>query len=56
VNLETGLQSLMIVSVVSAAAPFVTAFLGRLRIPQVVVLIVGGVLIGPEAAGLAGSQ
>jgi Kef-type K+ transport system membrane component KefB len=53
VNLETGLQSLMIVSVVSAAAPFVTAFLGRLRIPQVVVLIVGGVLIGPEAAGLA---
>lgn len=52
-NLETGLQSLMIVSVVSAAAPFVTAFLGRLRIPQVVVLIVGGVLIGPEAAGLA---
>ncbi len=52
-NLETGLQSLMIVSVVSAAAPFVAAFLGRLRIPQVVVLIMGGVLIGPEAAGLA---
>ena len=47
-NLETGLYSLMIVSVVSAAAPYVTAFLARFRIPQVVVLIVGGVLIGPE--------
>jgi Kef-type K+ transport system membrane component KefB len=53
VNLETGLQSLLIVSIVSAAAPFVSAPLARFRIPQVVVLIVGGVLIGPEVAGLA---
>jgi Kef-type K+ transport system membrane component KefB len=53
VNLETGLQSLLIVSIVSAAAPFVSALLARVRIPQVVVLIVGGVLIGPEVAGLA---
>jgi Kef-type K+ transport system membrane component KefB len=53
VNLETGLRSLLIVSIVSAAAPFVSALLARFRIPQVVVLIVGGVLIGPEVAGLA---
>jgi Kef-type K+ transport system membrane component KefB len=53
VNLETGLRSLLIVSIVSAAAPFVSALLARFRIPQVVVLIVGGVLIGPAVAGLA---
>jgi Kef-type K+ transport system membrane component KefB len=41
------------VSIVSAAAPFVCALLARFRIPQVVVLIVGGVLVGPEVAGWA---
>ena len=52
-DLETGLHSLLVVSIVSAAAPFVCALLARFRIPQVVVLIVGGVLIGPEVAGWA---
>ena len=52
VDLETGLRALLVVSVVSAAAPFVCALLARFRVPQVVVLIVGGVLIGPEVAGL----
>ena len=52
-DVETGLQALLVVSVVAAAAPFVCAFLGRFRVPQVVVLIVGGVLIGPQVAGLA---
>ena len=52
-NLEKGLQALLLVSVVSAAAPFICALLARARVPQVVVLIVGGVLIGPEVAGLA---
>jgi Kef-type K+ transport system membrane component KefB len=41
------------VSIVSAAAPFICALLAPLRIPQVVVLIVGGVLIGPEVGGWA---
>ena len=50
---ETGLQALLVVSVVSAAAPFACALLARFRVPQVVVLIAGGVLIGPEVAGLA---
>jgi Kef-type K+ transport system membrane component KefB len=53
VDLETGLRALLVVSIVSAAAPFVCGVLARLRVPQVVVLIVGGVLIGPEVAGLA---
>jgi Kef-type K+ transport system membrane component KefB len=53
VDLETGLRALLVVSVVSAAAPFVCAMLARFRVPQVVVLIVGGVLIGPEVAGWA---
>jgi Kef-type K+ transport system membrane component KefB len=53
VDLETELRALLIVSIVSAAAPFVCALLARFRVPQVVVLIVGGVLIGPEVFGLA---
>ena len=52
-DLESGLQALLVVSIVSAAAPFVCALLARLRVPQVVVLIVGGVLVGPEVFGLA---
>jgi Kef-type K+ transport system membrane component KefB len=56
VDLDTGLRALLIVSIVSAAAPFLCAVLGRFRIPQVVVLIVGGVLIGPEVAGWAEPQ
>ena len=52
-DLDTGLRALLVVSIVSAAAPFVSAILARFRVPQVVVLIVGGVLIGPEVAGLA---
>ncbi len=52
-DLETGLQALLVVSVVSAAAPFVCALLARFRVPQVVVLIVCGVLVGPQLAGLA---
>ena len=39
-------------SVVSALAPFVSALLHRIRLPQVVVLIVGGVLVGPEVLDL----
>ena len=47
------LEALLVVSVVSVAAPFVSAFLARLLVPQVVVLIAGGVLIGPQVGGLA---
>ncbi|WP_243057446.1 cation:proton antiporter [Nocardioides sp. SR21] len=52
-DLDTGLKALLLVSIVSAAAPFICALLAPLRIPQVVVLIVGGVLIGPDVGGWA---
>jgi len=52
-DVETELQALLVVSVVSVAAPFISAFLARLLVPQVVVLIAGGVLIGPQVAGWA---
>ena len=52
-DVETELEALLIVSAVSVAAPFVSAFLARLLVPQVVVLIAGGVLIGPQVGGLA---
>ena len=50
---QTGLTTLLVLSVVSALAPFVAAMLVRIRLPQVVVLIVGGVLVGPEVLGWA---
>src|SRR4051794_14273145 len=52
-DLQTGLNTLLVVSIVSACAPFVAALLRRLNLPQVVVLIVGGILIGPEVLGWA---
>lgn len=47
-DVQTALVTLLAVAIVSALAPFVVAMSGRLRLPQVVVLIVGGVIIGPE--------
>ena len=52
-DLQTGLATLLVVSIVSALAPFVCALLERIRLPQVVVLIVGGVLVGPQVTGWA---
>jgi Kef-type K+ transport system membrane component KefB len=56
VDVEIGLRTLLIVSVVSALTPFVAAAFERLRLPQVVVLIVGGVLVGPAVLGWADPQ
>jgi Kef-type K+ transport system membrane component KefB len=52
-DVEAGLVSLLVVSIVSAAAPFISAALERFRLPQVVVLIVGGIIVGPEVLGWA---
>jgi len=49
------LESLLWVAVVSAAAPLL-AVLFRGHVPQVVLLLVGGVLVGPQAMGLASPQ
>ena len=53
VSLQRGLFDLALVSLLAALTPFVTALLSRFRVPQVVILIVGGVLIGPQVLGWA---
>lgn len=52
-SLETGLLTLLVVSLVATLAPFVVGLLYRARVPQVVVLIVGGIIIGPDVLGWA---
>ncbi len=52
-ELRDGLLDLAIVSLLAALTPLVAGLLSRLRVPQVVILIVGGVLIGPEVLGWA---
>jgi len=48
-----GLETLLAVTLVAALAPLVVAALPGPKIPQVVVLILAGVLIGPQGLGLA---
>ena len=48
-----GLESLLVVTLVAALAPMIAAALPGPRVPQVVILILAGVLIGPHVLGLA---
>ena len=48
----TGLETLFVVAAVSAAAPIIAVLLPGQRIPQLILLILGGVLIGPQVLGL----
>jgi Kef-type K+ transport system membrane component KefB len=52
-DLARGLETLLVVATVAALAPVLVALLPGPRIPQVVVLLAGGVLIGPQALGWA---
>src|SRR5215217_1697155 len=52
-DLARGLDTLLLVAAVAALAPVLVALLPGPRIPQVVVLLAGGVLIGPEVLGWA---
>jgi len=52
-DLARGLDTLLLAAAVAALAPLVVALLPGPRIPQVVVLLAGGVLIGPEVFGWA---
>ena len=47
------LETLLVVAVIAALAPLVVATMPRLHIPQVVILIFSGILIGPHVLGLA---
>ena len=42
-----------IVSLLAALTPIVVGLLSRLRVPQVVVLIIGGIVVGPQVLGWA---
>ena len=52
-DLSSVLNTLLVVSVVAALAPLIVALLPGLRVPQIVLLIIGGIVIGPEGLGLA---
>ena len=52
-DLTRGLDDLVAVALVAALAPLVVAILPGPRIPQVVIFLLGGVLIGPHVLGLA---
>ena len=52
-NLLQGLNDLVAVALVAALTPLLVAVLPGPRIPQVVIFLLGGVLIGPHVLGLA---
>ncbi|MGO9219583.1 MAG: cation:proton antiporter [Streptosporangiaceae bacterium] len=52
-SVTSGLETLFVVALVAALAPLVVALLPGPRIPQVVIFLLGGVLIGPHGFGLA---
>jgi Kef-type K+ transport system membrane component KefB len=52
VDLRTTIDTLLAIAVVAAVAPLLIALLPWLRVPQVVILIAGGILIGPEVLDL----
>jgi Kef-type K+ transport system membrane component KefB len=53
VDLNQGLVDLVAVALVAALAPLIVAVLPGPRVPQVVILLLGGVLIGPHVLGVA---
>jgi Kef-type K+ transport system membrane component KefB len=52
-DLTLGLSSLFVVALVAALAPIAVGLLARFRVPQVVILIVGGIVVGPDVLKLA---
>jgi Kef-type K+ transport system membrane component KefB len=52
-DLARGLETLLVAATVAAIAPVLVAWLPGPRIPQVVVLLAGGVLVGPQVLGWA---
>jgi len=52
-DVTQGLQSLLAVFLVAAVTPLIAAALPGPRIPQVVLFLLGGIVIGPHALGVA---
>jgi Kef-type K+ transport system membrane component KefB len=53
VSLEQGLFDLAVVSLIAALTPILVGLIPRVRVPQVVVLILGGIVVGPQVLGWA---
>jgi Kef-type K+ transport system membrane component KefB len=51
VAVREGLATLLAIAVIAAMAPVLVGLCPRLRIPQVVVLLTGGVIVGPQLLG-----
>ena len=52
-DLQQSLSDLLIVSLVAALTPILAGLLSGLRVAQVVILILGGILVGPQVLGWA---
>ena len=52
-DLQQSLRDLFIVTLIAALTPIAAGLLSRLRVPQVVILILGGILVGPQGLGWA---
>jgi Kef-type K+ transport system membrane component KefB len=50
-SLQDGLDTLLVVSLVAAVAPLAAGLLQRAKVPQVVMLILGGIVVGPDVLG-----
>jgi Kef-type K+ transport system membrane component KefB len=53
VDVGSALDSLLAIAVVAALAPLLLGLFPRLRVPQVVLLLAGGIVVGPQVLGLA---
>ena len=52
-DLQESLTDLLIVSLIAALTPILAGLLSRPRVPQVVIFILGGILVGPQVLGWA---
>lgn len=52
-DVGSALDSLLAIAVVAALAPLLLGLVPKLRIPQVVLLLAGGIVIGPQVLALA---
>jgi Kef-type K+ transport system membrane component KefB len=52
-DIGSALDSLLAIAVVAALAPLLLGLVPRLPVPQVVLLLAGGIVVGPQVLGLA---
>ena len=55
-NILDDLFELFVVASVAALAPMISALIPKIPVPQVVILIIGGIVIGPAGFGLEDSE